>query len=67
VDFDADGDVDQSDFGHLQACYTDIMEPIPTGCSSADLDGSGTIDLLDCAEFEPCVGGAGQPPACSAP
>ena len=30
-DFDKDGDVDQSDFGHLQACYTgpgtDITDP----------------------------------------
>jgi len=32
TDYDADGDVDQSDFGFLQLCFTGPPGPTPPGC-----------------------------------
>jgi hypothetical protein len=56
-DFDGDGDVDQSDFGHLQACMSNLG--IAPGCENADLDGGDMIGPGDFAVFQGCITGAG--------
>ncbi len=62
-DFDNDGDVDITDFGHLQACYSGSAAPT-TGCIDADLDGDNDVDQADFALFKNCLGGADRPPGC---
>jgi hypothetical protein len=65
ADFDGDGDVDQTDFGHLQNCFfVDISVPTSSGCEDADLTGSGNVDSADFTTFLPCFGGANRPPGC---
>jgi len=65
ADYDGDFDVDQEDFGHLQACMTGHMEgPPESGCEDADLEGDGDVDLTDFGIFQGCVGGANNPPGC---
>jgi hypothetical protein len=63
-DFDIDRDVDQEDFGHLQACFSGATHPYEAGCEDADLDRDDDVDLEDFAEFQECMAGANQPPAC---
>jgi hypothetical protein len=60
-DFDADGDVDQSDFSYLQACMTGKNQEPEPYCTSADMDSDGDVDLYDVARFEACVTGPGIP------
>jgi len=57
-DFDGDGDVDQSDFGHLQVCLTGPGGGIADGCSDADLNGDGHVDQDDVVTFLGCMSGA---------
>jgi hypothetical protein len=67
ADFDADGDVDHEDFGHLQECYTGHTVPITDpSCQDADLDddGHGDADLDDFNIFLNCMNGANMPPCC---
>lgn len=61
ADLDGDGDVDQSDFGRLQACFTPLDMPPPVGleCRDADLDGSGRVDAADLLRFRLCLTGEG--------
>lgn len=62
ADFDADGDVDQSDFGHLQACLTGSWTPITNPeCQDADLDANQCVDTNDLYKLLYCTRGAGQP------
>jgi hypothetical protein len=63
-DFDKDLDVDQEDFGHLQACFSGANRPYESGCEDADLDVDSDVDLEDFGEFQACMGGANQPPGC---
>ena len=67
-DFDLDGDVDQADFGHLQACMDDFLglDDDPA-CVGADLDFDHTIDQYDAAIFRRCMTGADVPadPGCA--
>ncbi len=63
-DFDADGDVDLQDFGHLQACYSGSGASYGTGCADADWDDDGDVDQTDFTKFKICFGGAGRPPGC---
>ena len=63
-DFDEDGDVDQSDFAHFQACLTGPGMAYPAECERADLDLDGNVDQADFALFANCMGGANQPPGC---
>jgi hypothetical protein len=63
ADADADGDVDQTDFAQLQACFTGTGGGIPGGCGCLDHDGSGSIDSPDLDAFEICATGAGIPAA----
>lgn len=66
-DFDRDGDVDHSDFGHLQGCLSGAgrAQEAPE-CADALLDADTDVDLDDFAIFQGCFSGAGQPfnPGC---
>lgn len=65
VDFDADGDVDLTDFIRFQGCFNGPNQPPAlTGCGAADSDGDGDVDMTDSADFQTCFSGAGQSPAC---
>ena len=59
-----DGDVDQADFGHLQACFVGSGGLPPAGCEDADIDGDSDVDIDDFALFQACIGGAGVEPGC---
>ena len=63
-DFDNDNDVDQEDFGHLQACFSGSGLSYSPGCEDADLDLDGDVDQQDLMAFASCQSGAGQSPAC---
>jgi CubicO group peptidase (beta-lactamase class C family) len=59
-DLDADGDVDQEDFGRFQACLTDHSHPqIPPECIPANLNGDDVIDQADFVLFYGCISGPG--------
>lgn len=61
-DFDCDGDVDQQDFGHLQACYTGPgFEQEEPACLDALLDIDEDVDVDDFAILQGCMSGAGIP------
>jgi len=68
-DFDGDLDVDQADFGHLQACLSGSGTSPATGCQDADLDRDKEVDSQDLLIFLRCVSGPGQTadPNCSSP
>ncbi len=61
ADFDADGDVDQEDFGHLQACLSGQgIAQTEFACTDAKLDGDNDVDADDMAAFlshfsGPCI------------
>ena len=61
-DADGDGDVDQSDFGALQACYTGpgIAQP-EERCFDARLDSDEDVDADDFGIFQNCMTGPGNP------
>ncbi len=62
MDFDEDDDVDQADFGHLQACLTGLSIPQNApDCQNARLDGDLDVDAADLELFFACVGGPNQP------
>ncbi len=62
VDFDRDGDVDQSDFGRFQACLTGPGVPqTDPDCRDANLDGDSDVDQDDFGIFEGCMSGANMP------
>jgi hypothetical protein len=63
-DFDFDTDVDQEDFGSLQACFSGDGESYGPQCSDADLDSDGDVDQNDFGVFRACMGGEDQPPGC---
>ena len=62
ADFDGDGDVDLSDFGHIQACLTGrgvrVTDPNCFGCI---FDGDYDVDGDDVREFLKCMSGANIP------
>lgn len=61
-DFDGDGDVDQEDFGHFQACLTGPNAGPPgSGCVDADLDEDTDVDLSDYGLFQRCFSAASIP------
>ena len=57
-DFDMDGDVDQADFGHLQACLSgeDVAVTDPA-CFAARLDTGDDADQHDVQIFMGCMSG----------
>lgn len=68
-DFDRDGDVDQSDFGFLQACFSGSTIPQPDPARRAanlDADPVQDADQSDLAIFLECWSGPDQPrpPGC---
>ncbi len=67
ADFDGDGDVDQDDFAHIQACLsgTSVAQTDPA-CLNARLDGDADVDEVDLGRFLNCFSGADNPvdPAC---
>jgi hypothetical protein len=63
-DFDADGDVDQADFGFFQKCLSGNGQGYGNGCGAADLWRDGDVDSEDFQVFQSCMGGAGVPPRC---
>jgi len=66
-DFDLDLDVDQEDFGYLQACFSGDTRPYEVGCGDADLDTDDDVDLDDFSVFQLCMNGANNPPGPSCP
>jgi len=68
-DFDGDGDVDQEDFGHFQACLTGAGIPQnDPACADAKLDEDVDVDQYDFGIFEDCMSGPAVPgdPNCAA-
>lgn len=63
-DFDGDHDVDQSDYAHLQECFSPLLSPPPPGCSDADLNQDNTVNGGDVEVFVGCLAGANRPPDC---
>lgn len=65
ADFDGDGDVDLTDFGHFQSCFNGPNRPAAqSGCDSADLDSDHDVDLVDFGVFQSCFNGPNRPAAC---
>ncbi|MEP0844123.1 MAG: PKD domain-containing protein [Phycisphaerae bacterium] len=64
-DADRDGDVDQADYGAVQACLTGSGDPghafDPTACSGFDRDFDLDVDRADLEAFLRCVSGPGLP------
>lgn len=59
-DYDQDGDVDQEDYGHAQACLSGEGTPTADpGCANADMDGDLDVDRFDLDSFAYCFGGPG--------
>lgn len=67
-DLDGDADVDQEDFGLLQACYSGEGIAPADGCSAADFDGDDDVDVADFLIFIDCGTRPGEPasPGCDA-
>jgi hypothetical protein len=63
-DFDGDVDVDQSDFGHLQACLAGDSVHYARGCGDADFDGDMTVGPADVNAFMNYLQGAEVPGGC---
>ncbi|NLX14722.1 MAG: hypothetical protein GXY44_13875 [Phycisphaerales bacterium] len=63
-DYDNDGDVDQEDFGRLQACYSGAGIAYQPGCEYADADLDGDVDQDDYAHFLSCLSGPNIPTSC---
>ncbi len=55
ADVDGDDDVDQEDFGVLQACINDAS--VLPGCECFNRDGDTDVDQLDVDAFKACVTG----------
>lgn len=61
-DYDRDGDVDQGDYGVLQACYTGADTPVTDpACLIAPLDDDDDVDRDDVDIFEQCRSGPALP------
>jgi len=68
ADYDDDGDVDLTDFAHLQLCLSgaDVAQD-DSNCQDAKLDSDTDVDGDDVAVFVGCASGPGVPadPACA--
>ena len=62
-DADADGDVDMSDFGHLQVCLSGTIRQTDPDCADTLLDGDDYVNQTDVSLFIGCLSGAGLPAA----
>jgi hypothetical protein len=65
-DFDCDADIDQADFGVMQACLTDPHMPASPdpSCARTDLNGDGIVNHIDMALFLPCMAGPSYESPC---
>ena len=64
-DFDADSDVDLTDFSLFQLCFNGPNRVPGVFClSDADFDSDGDVDLMDFGTFQGCFNGPNRPPAC---
>jgi hypothetical protein len=62
ADFDVDGDVDLTDFGHFQACLTGASKPQDDpACQDARLDGDSDVDDDDLWLLLGCLSGKDVP------
>src|SRR5687767_12252237 len=61
-DFDGDNDVDTSDFGHLQKCFSGAAIPMQPRCIAADLENDNDVDSADFNMFMQCLSGPNMPP-----
>jgi hypothetical protein len=57
ADDDADGDVDQGDFGNFQACYSGPFGLLTAGCECFDRNGDSRVDSEDFNAFLDCATG----------
>lgn len=59
ADFDGDGDIDQEDFGYLQACLVGLLPTFEMNpdCADADLDLNSVLDGADVQIFQTCYSG----------
>jgi len=63
-DFDGDRDVDQTDFGHLQICFSGSgVAQTDSACQDAKLDGDTDVDASDFAKFAQCMLGPNITPS----
>jgi len=60
ADHDRDGDVDQTDFGLLQLCYSGPFQPPVIGCEGSDLDNDEDVDIDDADALMNAKSGAGN-------
>jgi hypothetical protein len=58
-DHDGDHDVDQADFGPLQACLSGTGVAFQPGCENSDYDMDGDVDSADLQLFIGCFSGPG--------
>lgn len=68
ADLDADGDIDQQDFGILQTCLSGAgIDQTGSDCNRARLDADPDVDADDVAVFIRCLTGPSVPgnPACA--
>lgn len=62
ADFDRDGDVDSSDFGFFQRCFSgDFVPQTDPACAGAKFDVDEDVDQQDFAAFMDCLQGPGVP------
>ncbi len=61
ADVDHDSDVDQSDFGAFQLCYTGASGGVPAGCECLNRDKDTDVDNDDFTAFADCWSGANTP------
>lgn len=60
-DLDYDGDVDQTDFGMLQACYTGVTQ-VSGPCAAMDFNTDSFVNSADFAVLKGCISGSGEYP-----
>jgi hypothetical protein len=67
-DFDADNDVDLSDFLQFQSCFNGPNRPpAQSNCDDADADKDNDVDLGDFLVFQGCFNGSNRPPTPTCP
>jgi len=61
-DFDYDGDVDVTDFGFFQSCFSGAGNALPRAeCAEADFASDGDVSVSDFSVFQICFNGPGRP------
>jgi hypothetical protein len=63
-DFNRDRDVDQEDFGHIQACMASPADVVPPECADADFDSDLNVNSEDLDDFLGCFSAPAQLPGC---